>query len=434
MVKHVIDADNAATAVVEDSNSEWTLAKGVLLTGATGIQNYSHDFVHFTISGAIDSSYAALQSVTKAGTDDAANGTSVVVTAKANVYGEQSALQLGGIGTSLENAGKIRSAQTAVTFSDGDIEIVNTGEIAAEFKAIEIFDATTCSITNTGRIIRGSEGAAVTIEVGSEGQFINGASGVIKGDVDAFASSGDLTFRNNGIIKSTDAAIPLGIYLGAGDDHLINRGRMGGTIELGAGNDIADLRKGKLFSAVVSGQDGNDTFILDNASVVVEEMTGDGSDTIKTSVSYTLGNDQSIETLTAIGKKDISLTGNNLGNVLNGNAGSNALSGGGGTDMLVGGSGKDILTGGTGVDHFFFYAEGGVDTITDFAPDSDVIHIIKIDGIDDFDDLQSRMSTIDFDGDKDFDTVIDLGSGGKIRLADVSKLDLEMSDFSIFAA
>lgn len=433
MAKHVIDEDSADPIVVADSNSDWTLAEGTLLTGGVGIQNYGNDFVHFTISGKINSSYAALQALAKIGTDDYANATSLVVTAKADLYGAQSGLELAGTDTSLKNAGKISSSQSAIRFSHGDVVISNSGEITADLAAIRVSDATTCAIRNSGHIARASDGTAVSIEADIEGRFINGASGVVDGAI-AFSSTGDSIFRNNGIVRANDAAMTLSVALGTGDDSLINRGRIAGDIYLGAGDDIADLRKGKLVNSAVFGDDGDDVFILDNASILVEEMDGQGSDTIKATVSYVLANGQDVEILEAIGKKNIDLTGNDAGNVLRGNIGNNALSGGGDNDILAGFGGKDMLTGGAGADHFFFYTNSGVGTITDFTVNMDVIHIVEIPGIDDFTDLQSRMSSMDFDDDNDIDTVIDLGGGSRIRLTDVAKGDLEMSDFSIFPA
>jgi hypothetical protein len=42
------------------------------------------------------------------------------------------------------------------------------------------------------------------------------------------------------------------------------------------------------------------------------------------------------------------------------------------------------------------------------------------------------MSSVDFDKDGDLDTVINLGDGDRIRLTDIAKDDLQMSDFNIF--
>ena len=61
---------------------------------------------------------------------------------------------------------------------------------------------------------------------------------------------------------------------------------------------------------------------------------------------------------------------------LDGGTGYDILSGGRGADRLDGGSGGGSLTGGSGADTFLFGSppgDGGVTTVTDFAPRHDVI-------------------------------------------------------------
>ncbi|MHC5821752.1 MAG: hypothetical protein ACYT04_39265, partial [Nostoc sp.] len=56
--------------------------------------------------------------------------------------------------------------------------------------------------------------------------------------------------------------------------------------------------------------------------------------------------------------------------------GNDTLIGGSGDDYLVGGDGNDVLTGGPGRDTFVLnYSGGGIDTITDFSSDDDVLQI-----------------------------------------------------------
>ncbi|MEH1848724.1 MAG: calcium-binding protein [Nostoc sp.] len=59
-----------------------------------------------------------------------------------------------------------------------------------------------------------------------------------------------------------------------------------------------------------------------------------------------------------------------------GYAGDDTLIGGPGKDQLVGGDGNDSLTGGQGRDTFVLnYSGGGIDTITDFSVNDDVLKI-----------------------------------------------------------
>jgi len=75
------------------------------------------------------------------------------------------------------------------------------------------------------------------------------------------------------------------------------------------------------------------------------------------------------------GANRVIIIGTNLdGNdTLTGGAGNDTIDGGAGADIITGGAGNDNLTGGSGADTFVFAPNFGQDTITDFAPDVDVI-------------------------------------------------------------
>jgi serralysin len=81
----------------------------------------------------------------------------------------------------------------------------------------------------------------------------------------------------------------------------------------------------------------------------VVELGGEGTDTVSSSISYTLGDN--VENLILTGSAADG-TGNGLGNVLTGNALSNHLNGGAGDDRLTGGDDVDFFTGGAGNDIF----------------------------------------------------------------------------------
>ncbi|MCC2640052.1 MAG: protein of unknown function, putative Hemolysin-type calcium-binding protein [Nitrospira sp.] len=89
----------------------------------------------------------------------------------------------------------------------------------------------------------------------------------------------------------------------------------------------------------MSGGDGNDTYIVDNPSDTVSESSNGGSDTVQSSITFTLG--ANIEILTLTGSGVINGTGNNLANVLTGNSAANVLTGGTGADTMAGGAGDD---------------------------------------------------------------------------------------------
>lgn len=113
---------------------------------------------------------------------------------------------------------------------------------------------------------------------------------------------------------------------------------LGGN-DLLTGNDGDDLLDGGTGIDTMIGGTGNDTYIVDNVGDVVTENASEGTDLVKSSISYTLGDD--VENLTLTGSGGINATGNALSNILTGNSGANILNGGGGPDTLIGGGGND---------------------------------------------------------------------------------------------
>jgi Ca2+-binding RTX toxin-like protein len=134
------------------------------------------------------------------------------------------------------------------------------------------------------------------------------------------------------------------------------------------GNALDNVLAGNSGKNTLAGLAGNDTYIVTQTNDSVVESFGNGTDTVRASISYTLGNN--VEKLVLTGSGNINGTGNSLANALTGNAGNNTLHGQGGADVLSGGAGNDILTGGSGTDEFYFGeapGAGGVDRITDFS-------------------------------------------------------------------
>jgi Ca2+-binding RTX toxin-like protein len=131
-----------------------------------------------------------------------------------------------------------------------------------------------------------------------------------------------------------------------------------------AGNDTLD---GSLGADTLHGGQGNDLYHRDNAGDQIVENAGEGSDTVLSSVNYTLA--ANVENLTLAGAATNG-GGNALDNVLAGNALNNLLAGAWGADTLYGGLGNDTLYGGVGNDQFVFdtaAAVGNVDTLADWS-------------------------------------------------------------------
>ena len=185
-------------------------------------------------------------------------------------------------------------------------------------------------------------------------------------------------------LKGTDAIDGTGNAL----NNVLLGNAAANTLTGGAG---ADTLNGAAGADTLAGGTGNDSYIVDNFGDVVIENLNEGTDTVTSTVSFTLG--ANIENLTLSGAADIDATGNDLKNILRGNSGDNVLSGGGGVDKLYGGGGDDtlyggavydVMSGGTGADTFVYQALSDSpttysDRITDFDPLVDKVDLSQLD-------------------------------------------------------
>ncbi|NGO54820.1 calcium-binding protein [Allomesorhizobium camelthorni] len=114
------------------------------------------------------------------------------------------------------------------------------------------------------------------------------------------------------------------------------------------GNSGNNLLNGGGGNDYMVGGTGNDIYIVAAAGDVTAEDPGQGTDTVRSYINWTLG--ANVERLELQGSGNLNGTGNNLNNTLVGNSGANSLSGGDGNDYIVGGAGNDTLAGGAGND------------------------------------------------------------------------------------
>lgn len=145
-------------------------------------------------------------------------------------------------------------------------------------------------------------------------------------------------------------------------DNVLTGNSGANTLTGGAGHDTLDGGTG---ADILIGGTGDDTYVVNVSTDVVTESAGEGVDTVRASVTWTLG--AHLENLVLLGSNNSTGTGNALDNLLTGNAGTNTLAGGEGRDTYRGGAGTDTLNDtATSSDDLYIWGRGeGADTLTD---------------------------------------------------------------------
>ena len=189
-------------------------------------------------------------------------------------------------------------------------------------------------------MINGNSGNNI-LDGGAGADILSGGAG---NDIYLVDDSGDSIVENAG--EGTDGVQAVTTYtLAANIENLT----LGGTANINGtgnqqdnniiGNGGNNLLDGGAGADTMSGGAGDDVYIVDNAGDVVTENANEGTDTVKSGITYTLG--VNMENLTLIGTGNLNGTGNAQNNMINGNSGNNRLDGGAGADILSGGLGND---------------------------------------------------------------------------------------------
>jgi Ca2+-binding RTX toxin-like protein len=169
---------------------------------------------------------------------------------------------------------------------------------------------------------------------------------------------------------------------------LTGTGNINGTGNAGnnriTGNSGNNILNGGLGNDTLIGGLGNDIYVVDTTTDTITELATQGTDTIQSSVTYSIATSTNIENLDLTGTGNINGTGNAGNNRITGNSGNNILNGDLGNDTLAGNTGNDTLTGGAGIDQIeyrstraFVASDFGVDTISDFVLNQDKIVLSK---------------------------------------------------------
>lgn len=272
-----------------------------------------------------------------------------------------------------------------VTATDREGGVSEVVAHTVEIKTVGIFPDPTDDNQTALFIGATSENETIKVEQQGEGNIYNVViNGQSKG---TFAPTGRVAIygqEGNNSIDALNSRLPVEMYGGNGNDSLkggLNNDRLYGdegndSLFGDAGNDLLsdnggnDTLIGGEGSDSMFGGTGDDSYDVDNTGDVITERVDQGNDTVKSSISYTLGDN--VENLTLTGNNAINGNGNSLNNIITGNNANNALNGGAGNDTLNGQDGDDFLDGSSGDDSLLggkgndtYYVDSINDTTTE---------------------------------------------------------------------
>lgn len=286
------------------------------------------------------------------------------------LYGDGQGNSLTGLGGNDTLDGGTGADNMAGGVDDDVYYVDNTGDVVTEVAGqgtdtvISSLDwalgANLENLTLVGGAINGTGNSRDNVIVGnSANNTLNGLGGadtLIGGagnDTYVVNEAGDVVVENpeegNDTVQSA-----ISYTLGADVENLT---LTGSTDITGTGNTLDNILTGNNGNNVLTGNAGNDTifgsggadtlqggqgndlYTVNSVDDVVNEYVGEGTDTILSSVDWTLS--ANVENLTLTGSASINGTGNSQANLIIGNLGGNTLDGGAGADTLMGGAGND---------------------------------------------------------------------------------------------
>ncbi|MDB9535241.1 Calx-beta domain-containing protein, partial [Dolichospermum planctonicum CS-1226] len=156
---------------------------------------------------------------------------------------------------------------------------------------------------------------------------------------------------------------------GLGGDDILNGGADHDLLQGGTGNDTLNGEAGNDFlyggvgNDILRGGTGDDSYLIDSITETITENANEGTDTVYSTLTFSLATLPNVENLILTGIDAINGTGNAGNNVITGNNGNNSLDGGAGTDTLIGGLGDDIYIVDSTTDTITENANEGTDTI-----------------------------------------------------------------------
>jgi Ca2+-binding RTX toxin-like protein len=366
MITQTIADSRITTYTLDDDDSTVTITRqGSIITTSTSavVENPSGSGNTFIVNGLLWSSDAT--ALFSQGT-----GTTIIIGANGTLGGDIP-LRVMGADVDISVAGRVTSSssnEAMVIQSDG--ATIDITGVVSGLSGIGVYTA-----------------GNVTITIGTDGIVDGRQMGVVFGNMPPTSVS---HIFNNGLLEGSLAAFAG--YVGI--EYVTNKGVMNGDVYLGGGNDVFDNRRGSV-DGVIIGNEGDDTFIIDKSDTELLEASGQGTDTVKSLASFSLGDH--FENLILLGARNINAIGNSSENTVTGNTGKNTLSGLEGADSLFGGKGNDMLIGGSEGDTFVYKSACGKDTIADFELGVDALDLSAWKAATTLASLKSHAKEIDDD-------------------------------------
>jgi Ca2+-binding RTX toxin-like protein len=234
----------------------------------------------------------------------------------------------------IAGGGTLNSLYMTITV-DGQTRKVTRSQILPPDQP-SIHTASQLALTLSGQSLVGAQSVSFSYNPPSNGSntgFItdldgNALASIASQVVDTYSSSSSISTR--GLSSAYKNLILTGIAA-AGYGNIQDN-----TI---TGNDANNTLDGRAGADSMIGKGGNDTYFIDNAGDAVTEIANEGTDTVQSTITYTLADN--LENLTLLGSGAINGTGNSANNIITGNTAANVLNGNGGTDSLIGSRGND---------------------------------------------------------------------------------------------
>lgn len=295
----------------------------------------------------------------------------------------------GGAGNDTMTGGAGNDGYTLDSLGDGVVEALNGGidavtatvdgyTLAANVEGLTLAGVTLRGTGNAldnfingnalDNILDGGAGAdTMTGGVGNDTYNVDNVGDVVMespfglnaGGIDTIVASIDYVLADGSNVENLTLAGAAHHATGNSGSNVITGGNGDDVLDGGAGIDT------------LVGGSGNDSYIVDTTTDIITELAGGGTDTILSSVDYTLSEGSNIENLTLVGTATHA-TGNSGDNALTGGVGNDTLDGGLGNDVLNGMAGADTMIGGDGDDTYYIddisdivieTATGGIDTV-----------------------------------------------------------------------